>query len=125
MLDFWYSSRCTREIKLISSVLTCAIIYYCASIEKLNSFFTVVCLLLGILIHILFQLRLKLSTTHPYAQGFKILFSIFPILGFLLILFLLPPQHKLWTSIQAAGFTALGLFIVSIYQNRAKRFESN
>lgn len=125
MLDFWYSSRCTREIKLISSVLTCAIIYYCASIEKLSPIFTVVCLLLGVLIHILFQLRLKLSTTHRYAQGFKILFSIFPIFALLLILFLLPPSHKLWISIQAVGFTALGLFIVSIYQNRAKRFESD
>jgi positive regulator of sigma E activity len=77
------------------------------------------------LIHILFQLRLKLSTTHRYAQGFKILFSIFPIFALLLILFLLPPSHKLWISIQAVGFTALGLFIVSIYQNRAKRFESD
>ncbi|MBJ9955141.1 MULTISPECIES: hypothetical protein [unclassified Acinetobacter] len=123
MLDFWYSSRCTREIKLISSILTCAIIYSCASIEKLNPIFTVACLLLGVLIHILFQLRLKLSVAQPNRQDFKIIFSIVPIFGLLLILFLLPPSHKLWTSIQAAGFTALGLFIVSIYQNRAKRFK--
>ncbi|WP_353169089.1 hypothetical protein [Acinetobacter sp.] len=123
MLDFWYSSRCTREIKLISSILTCAIIYSCASIEKLNPIFTVACLLLGVLIHILFQLRLKLSVAHPNRQDFKIIFSIVPIFGLLLILFLLPPSHKLWTSIQAAGFIALGLFIVSIYQNRAKRFK--
>ena len=35
----------------------------------------------------------------------------------------LPEQHKIALGIQCIGFSAVGLFILSIYGNRAKRFE--
>ena len=123
MLDFWYSERCTREVKLIMSIATCAIIYYCSSIEKLSPQLTMICLSIGIVIHLLHVLSLKITENNPYAQGFKILFSFVPIFAVVSVLYFLPAPNKIFTAIQAIGFTALGLFIVSIYQNRAKRFE--
>ncbi len=123
MLDFWYSERCTREIKLIASIIICVMIYYCSSIEKLSPTFTIICLGIGIATHLLHMQSVKIAESNPYAQGFKTLFSIAPIVAVILVICLLPSQHKLFTAIQALGFSALGLFIVSIYQNRAKRFE--
>ena len=75
MLNFWYSAHCTREVKLIMSIATCAIIYYCSSIEKLSAQLTMICLLIGVVIHLLHVLSLKIAENNPYAQGFKILFS--------------------------------------------------
>ncbi|EPH37350.1 hypothetical protein L291_0428 [Acinetobacter guillouiae MSP4-18] len=69
------------------------------------------------------MLGLKIAQHNVYAQGFKILFSIYPLLALMLLMAFLPAQHKILTSIQAVGFAALGLFIMSIYQNRAKRFD--
>lgn len=123
MLDFWYSERCTREIKLITSIITCAIIYYSSTFEKLSPVLTICCLAIGMTIHLLRMLSLKIDASNPYSQGFKILFSIIPIAVILFIIMLLPQQNKIFTSVQAISFTALGLFIVSIYQNRAKRFQ--
>ena len=123
MLDFWYSERCTREIKLIVSILTCIVSYYCSNIEKLSPILTVSCLIFGMAIHVLKIQTDKISRQNPYAQGFRILFSTLPIAIFIFIICILPSQNKIFTAIQAVGFSALGLFIVSIYQNRAKRFE--
>ena len=50
MLDYLYSERCTREVKLIVSVVTCAVIYYCSNIEKLSTELTLLCLMLGFMI---------------------------------------------------------------------------
>ncbi len=123
MLDFWYSERCTREIKLVSSIVLCGMIYYCSGIEKLSTTLTIICIGIGVVMHLLHLQSLKIAENNPYAQGFKMLFSIAPIVAVILVICLLPSQHKLFTAIQAMGFSALGLFIVSIYQNRAKRFE--
>ncbi|EXA89581.1 putative membrane protein [Acinetobacter baumannii 118362] len=37
-------------------------------------------------------------------------------------MWLLPPQYNWIATIQALGFVLVGFFLVSIYQNRAKRF---
>jgi len=123
MLDLWYSERCTREIKLIVSILTCAIIYYCATIEKLDPTFTGLSLALGISIHVLRMLALKMSKKNLDHQIVKVIFAVLPIMALAILIYFLPTQNKIFTAIQVTGFTALGLFIVSIYQNRAKRFE--
>ena len=123
LLDFWYSERCTREVKLISTILTCVIIYYCSSVEKLNTTFTLIALTVGVGIHFLRNLHLKINAKNPYAQGFNILFSVLPIMAILLMILLLPIHNKIWTGIQALGFTALGIFIVSIYTNRSPRHD--
>ncbi|ETQ78551.1 putative membrane protein [Acinetobacter baumannii 99063] len=38
-------------------------------------------------------------------------------------MWLLPPQHNWIATLQALGFVLVGFFLVSIYQNRAKRFD--
>ncbi|NUF10211.1 hypothetical protein HUN21_00005, partial [Acinetobacter oleivorans] len=40
-----------------------------------------------------------------------------------IVMWMLPPQHNWIVTIQALGFVLVGFFLVSIYQNRAKRFE--
>ena len=123
MLDFWYSERCSRQIKTIVSILTCAIIYYCSTFEKISPIFTLICLLIGISIHLLRNLSLKVDATKTYKQSLKILTLVFPIIAVIIIIYLLPAQNKMFTSVQAIGFVAFGLFIVSIYENRQKRVE--
>lgn len=123
MLDFLYSERCTREIKLIISILTCILIYYGASIEKLSTTLTLIGLGLGIGIHLVKKISLKIKQSHFYTQGFKILFFVLPLLGLVFIINTLPHAHKVFTALQAFGFMVLGLFIPLIYENRAKRFE--
>ena len=123
MLDFWYSERCTRQIKLIVSIITCAIIYYCSSFEKLSPIFTLLSLAIGISIHVLRKISMKLAATSYSFSRFKLLFFVFPIFAFFCLVFFLPDANKLFTAIQALGFVALGLFVVSIYESRQKRFE--
>jgi hypothetical protein len=53
-------------------------------------------------------------------KGFQSLVLYFPLLC-LLPSFLLPQSHQWILAIQVIGLSALGLFIVSIYQNRAPR----
>ncbi|OTG84017.1 hypothetical protein [Acinetobacter sp. ANC 4648] len=123
MFNFWYSNQCTRQIKLIICIVTCTIIYACSSIQQLTPLFTGISLSIGLMIHMLRNVSLKISTDHPYKQGFQILFSILPIISLITLINLLPAQNKIYLAIQCIAFTAIGLFIVSIYENRAKRFE--
>ncbi|OTG64699.1 hypothetical protein [Acinetobacter silvestris] len=120
MFNFWYSKQCTRQIKLIVCILTCAIIYICSSIQQLTPLFVGISLSIGLIIHLLRKLELKISNEHLYQQGFQILFSIISLVT---LIQLLPTQNKIYLAIQCLGFSAIGLFIVSIYENRAKRFE--
>ena len=123
MLDFWYAEKCTREIKLMVCIIICAIIYFCSSIQQLSPLFTGLSLAIGICIHSLRNISFKISADSPYAQGFKILFAILPMSALIFLMTLLPTEHKLYLAIQCVGFTAIGLFMLSIYENRAKRFE--
>lgn len=123
MLNYWYSERCTREIKLIVSISTCVLIYLCSSIKQLSTSFTLVSLALGILLHILYKISLKIQSNSSFKTGFRILLFSLPMILFMILISLIPPQHKLMLSLQAFGFVALGLFIISIYSERAKRFD--
>ena len=123
MLDFWYSERCTRQIKLIVSILSCAIIYYCSTIEKLSVTFTLICLALGFSIHFLRIFRLKILQKQSSQPILNRVISVLPLIALCLIIGILPQNHRLFLAIQCVGFSALGFFIVSIYSNRAQRFE--
>ena len=68
LLNFWYSDRCTRQIKLMVCIATCAVIFYCTEIQKLPTFFAIISLALGISIHVLYQYTQKLGKDHTYAQ---------------------------------------------------------
>ena len=123
MLDFWYSERCTREMKLGACVVTCLIIYVCSSYERLSTTLTVLSLATGAGLHFIRILKNKLTANHPYAQGFHLLFFVLPIICMLYIICNLPDKHILLSAVQALGFTLLGIFVTSIYANRAKRFD--
>ena len=65
-----------------------------------------------------------ISNNKSYKSSFGLLIKIYPILIIIILMYLLPVQHKWIHLIQALGFVLVGFFLVSIYQNRAKRFGS-
>ena len=123
MLNFWYSTRCSRELKLALCIAVCAMIYYCSSIQQLSPLFAGLCLAVGMGIHINHVALQKLSEDHPYAQTLKIFAKIWPIIALICICLNLAKVHQAVLALQCIGFSAIGLFLLSIYENRAKRFE--
>ena len=67
LLNLWYSDRCTRHIKLMVCIATCAVIFYCTEIQKLPTVFAIISLSLGIATHILYQYTQKLGENNNYA----------------------------------------------------------
>ena len=120
-LNLWYSDRCTRQIKLMVCIATCAVIFYCTEIQKLETVFAVISLALGIATHLLYQYTQKLGKDHTYVQALQWLTSIVPIAVLAIIIFMLPAINQLYTALQCIGFCALGLFLVSLYENRSPR----
>lgn len=127
MLEFWYSERCSRQIKLIVIIATCIFIYAASTVAQLDPVFVGVSLAIGIVVHLLHHFRLKISKSNPYANGFSALSRVIPIIALITLFGYLPEQHQQWAKfalgLQCLGFAAIGLFIVSIYESRAKRFE--
>jgi hypothetical protein len=122
MIEFWYSTRCTREIKLIVCIATCIIIYFCSRIQELDVLYTGIAIAIGISVHLFRNLKLKIDPQNPYAQGFNLVLNILPTFSAIFLILMLPKSQQLFLSIQSLGFIALGFFIISIYDNRAKRF---
>ena len=125
LLSLWYSDRCTRQIKLMVCIATCAVIFYCTEIQKLPTIFAILSLALGIATHALYQYTHRLKQEHPYAQTLRRLTSIVPLTVLVIMIFMLPAINQLYTALQCIGFSALGLFLVSIYENRSPRHDSN
>lgn len=121
ILDFWYSERCTRQIKLLICIIVCIAIYFSSLMQQLSPLFAGLSLAVGILIHLFRKWRLKIRKNNPYHQGFNILFTVIPITLFIALLNTLPSHQKTYLVIQCIGFICLGLFIVSLYENRSKR----
>lgn len=122
MLNFWYSNKCTREIKLLVCMVTCAIIYYASSFSPLSTVIVGFSLVIGMMIHILRLLDLKLDENNKYTEGFKIIFFTIRIMAVLFLVQAIPETNRMVLIVQSLGFVCLGFFIVSIYDNRAKRF---
>lgn len=123
MLDFWYSERCTRQIKLIICIAVCAVIYYCSNIQQLSPLFTGLSLAVGLALHFLRIVHLNIANTNRYKAIFQIIFSMLPIIALIALIISLPQTHQAILALQCICFSAIGLFLVSIYENRAKRFE--
>ena len=121
MFDFWYSERCTRGIKLAICIATCAIIYFLSNLQKLAPIFAISCLGIGIMTHLIWKALHRIKADHPHRKGVKVLGTICPLTALILVILLLPNTQKTLLALQAIAFSALGLFIVSIYQNRAPR----
>ena len=127
MLEFWYSERCNRQLKLIIIIAVCIVIYIASTVAKLGPIFVGISLVIGMLMHVLHEFRLKLSPENPYAEGFRALTIAIPMVAVISLISYLPKTGEIWETValglQCLGFVAIGLFIVSIYNKRAKRFE--
>ena len=123
MLDYWYSARCTRQIKLVVCILTCVIIYLASTFAALDRTSTIISLILGMGLHIGYQKIKKMSDEHPYQRGFHILFIVVLILIPVNLVQLLFKQHSIALLVQCVGFTAIGLFMLSLQSQRAKPVE--
>lgn len=127
MLEFWYSERCNRQLKLIIIIAVCIVIYIASTVAELGLIFVGISLAIGMLMHVLREFRLKLSPENPYAEGFRALKTAIPSVAVISLIGYLPKTGEIWKTIalglQCLGFVAIGLFIVSIYNKRAKRFE--
>ncbi|MEG2263842.1 MAG: hypothetical protein RR932_06040 [Acinetobacter sp.] len=114
-------------MKLIAIIATCILIYTASTVAQLDPVFVGVSLAIGIVVHLLHHFRLKISKSNPYANGFSALSRVIPIIALITLFGYLPEQHQQWgkfaLGLQCLGFAAIGLFIVSIYESRAKRFE--
>ena len=78
-------------------------------------------LLLGMIHHFLQQKISRIQADNPYAEGFSIIGFVLPIIALITLIAFLPQPHQWILAIQVIGLSALSLFIVSIYQNRAPR----
>ncbi|MHA3079305.1 hypothetical protein [Acinetobacter sp. ANC 5502] len=115
MLQFWYSERCTRNVKLMITIAICVMTMLLSKVSALPSIWVGICVVVGVFMHLIYQFGAR----RPYT---KLLVWILPV-GCLTALGL-QPSTVLWAWIgQGLGFMILGLFIMSIYQNRAKRFD--
>ena len=118
MLQFWYSDKCTRQIKLLVSIATCVMIYLCSTVQQLSAMFSGISLMIGMSIHLLRALNLKIAADHPYKNGFALLFWVIPFTALMTLIAALPTEHKIMLILQTIGFTAIGLFILSTFPNR-------
>lgn len=118
MLQFWYSDRCTRQIKLMVCIATCVMIYLCSTVQQLSAMFTAISLMIGMSIHLLRALSLKIAADNPYKNGFTLLFRLMPFTALMTLIAALPTEHKIMLTLQSIGFTAIGLFILSTFPNR-------
>ncbi len=123
MLHFWYSERCTRLIKLLICIITVAVTLYFSEMTKLSTSLTLLSLLLGMVIHGLYSLLMKLPQPNSFwSQSFKILPDLTLLMGWIVLLLQLPTEQQLVQGVQIIGFSLVGFYLVSIYTNRTPRY---
>lgn len=121
MLQFWYSERCTREIKLVISISVCVLVFLCAEQKQLDPIFIGLSIAIGVLTHVLYEWKSKTTLAlNPILRG---ILDFLPFICLIVLMYFLPDQQRLFLALQCVGFAALGLFIVSIYSQRSKRFD--
>lgn len=123
MLEFWYSDQCSRQIKLMVCIATCVMIYLCSTMQQLSPLFSGTSIAIGMGLHGLRALGLKIAAGNPYKKGFSILIVLMPLIALITLISTLPTQHKIILAMQVIGFAAIGLFILSTFPNR--RFDKD
>ena len=117
MFNFWYSEKCTRQIKLMICIATCVLVLIAAEFSKLSLVLTIICIVCGISLHLIRTLSERIQPSHPYYRGFQILFFTIQILIFFGLLDTLEYQNLkelIALATQVIGFVAIGLFVISI-----------
>jgi flagellar biosynthesis protein FlhB len=123
MLNFWYSEHCSREVKLVVSVLTCIVIYLCAEIQRLPSFLVGAGVILGMLIHLSRQMNIKMTSQKKIRLFIEVIYLILPFVIMLILVIQHTTHDRLASVIQGFGFILIGFFLASIHSQRAKRYE--
>lgn len=118
MLNFWYSPRCTPEMKWGICIVVCICIYFSSMVQQLPTKYTVIALALGLAIH---ALRHVLHPTVKQKPMLKVIFYAVLAMSFTLLIYSLPQDNRLIFAIQSLGFVSLGLCLVSNHVQRAKR----
>ena len=118
MLQFWYSDKCTRQIKLMVCIATCVMIYLCSTVQQLSAIFTGISLMIGMGIHLLRALSLKIAADHPYKNGFTLLFWVMPFTALMTLMAAVPTEDKIMLILQTIGFTGIGLHILATLPDR-------
>lgn len=90
MLEFWYSERCHRQIKLVVIIATCIVIYAASTVAQLDPVLVGLSLGIGIVVHLLHHFRSKISKANPYAHGFGALSRVIPIIALITLFGYLP-----------------------------------
>lgn len=120
ILDFWYSERCTREIKLIVCISTCVVIFIASQQAELALWDVAFALFIGVSLHLTRSGIRKIQQKNPNMNAVQWL-MILPIIALLILIFSLPSTHQFSLAMQSIGFSALGFFIITLYENRAPR----
>lgn len=118
MLNFWYSPRCTREIKWGICIVVCICIYFSSTVQQLPTKYSVIALVLGLAIH---ALRHVLQAAVKQKPILKVIFYAVLAMSITLLIYSLPQDNRLIFTIQSLGFVSLGLCLVSNHVQRAKR----
>ncbi|NUF36412.1 hypothetical protein [Acinetobacter lactucae] len=121
MLAYWYNAP--RHIKLIFIIVVCVAVYAANQVQPLSPSYTILSLVLGFGLHFIEYLKTKIPARSSYKSNFQFLLRIYPFIIIALVVWMLQPQYDWIVTIQALGFVLVGFFLVSIYQNRAKRFD--
>lgn len=124
MLDFWYSNRCSREIKLIVSITTCVVIYLCSSKAQLATPYVIISIAIGLFIHLVRTYVYQSKKAWINVNQFKGLFLVTLITYQTYLIFHLEQANLPFLMTQSLGFVCIGIFICSIYSNRAERHSS-
>jgi len=119
MLDFWYSARCTRQVKLLLCIGTFILLYYCAKLQEIPRGVALFSLLLGCAVHLIYQIRLH-SKLRKYLSYSTWLYLGLGLIAVGLIIWL-PEVNKSLAAIQIIGYSLLGFFLISIYSQRSRR----
>ncbi|TSH75977.1 hypothetical protein E2K73_06340 [Acinetobacter sp. RF15A] len=125
MLEHWYSKHYTRQMKLVVVIIVCLLIYSASTVAQLGPISISFSVGIGLMSYGLRQLRFKIPTGHPYANGFAALSRVIPIVAMVTLWGYLPQHAQDWEkfalALQCLGFAAIGLFLASIYVKRARR----
>lgn len=123
MLDFWYSARCPRQLKLVLCIFTFAVLYYCSTLNKLEAHFSVIALFIGMLLHVIYQFTQSQRAKNMQIQAGRLrLLRAVPILALVVLIAVTPSLQHSILIMQVFGFAAFGLFLISIFSQRARRF---
>lgn len=121
MLNFWYSDRCTRQIKLLLCIAAFVLLYICNQQQEIPRSTALLSLFVGSAVHLVYLVRTqeKFRRLQAYSIWFYFCLALF-LIG---LIIWLPEINKALASIQVLAYSLLGFFLISIYSQRSRRHD--